>query len=181
VAAADHLPAQATIAARIQNCNDSTFLLRSRPVISRSLVLVAASALALALTGVAPARSTQHAVSKVTVTFTDATLRASPTTPGSGVTTFLVVNRGKKVHALTVKGPGVMGAHSAKVAAGASARLTVTLKPGAYVLSDPAGLGEYNVLFLDVVKTASLTAKGDGSVVAPPVDPPPMCGVYYTP
>jgi len=156
-------------------------VLVSRSVISRSLVFGVVSALALALTGVAPARNTQRAVSKVTVTFTDSSLRASPTTPGSGVTTFVVVNKGKKMHALTVKGPGVKGAHTARVAAGRSATLTVTLKPGAYVLSDPAGLGEYNVLFLDVIKSASLTAKGDGSVVAPPVDPPPMCGQYYTP
>ena len=165
----------------MRNCNDSTFRGSLGRVISRLLVLGVVSALALAVTGIAPARSTQHAVSKVTVTFTDSSLRASPTTPGSGVTTFVVVNRGKKVHALTVKGPGVKGVHSAKVAAGRSATLTVTLKAGAYVLSDPAGLGEYNVLFLDVIKAASLTAKGDGSVVAPPVDPPPMCGQYYTP
>jgi hypothetical protein len=156
-------------------------VLVSRPVISRSLVVAVVSVLALAVTGVAPARNTRQAVSKVTVTFTDSTLRASPTTPGSGVTTFVVVNKGKKMHALTVKGPGVKGAHSARVAAGRTTKLTVTLKPGAYVLSDPAGLGEYNVLFLDVIRTASLTAKGDGSVVAPPVDTPPMCGAYYTP
>ena len=151
-------------------------------MIERSLVLIAVSALALALTGVAPAHVTRHAVAaKVTVTVTDSSLRATPTTPASGTTTFVVLNKGKKAHALMVKGPGVKGAHTAKVAAGGSAKLTVTLKAGAYVLSDPIGLGEYNVLFLDVIKSTSLTAKGDGSVVAPPVDPPPMCGVYYTP
>src|SRR5207248_7443419 len=95
-------------------------------------------------------------------------------------TTFVVLNKGKKAHALMVKGPGVKGAHTAKVAAGGSAKLTVTLKAGAYVLSDPIGLGEYNVLFLDVIKSTSLTAKGDGSVVAPPVDPP-RCAASTTP
>ena len=64
---------------------------------------------------------------------------------------------------------------------GGSAKLTVQLRPGAYVLSDPVGLGQYNVMFLDVVRAAVLRAKGDGSVVAPEVEPPPMCGVYYTP
>jgi hypothetical protein len=147
----------------------------------QSLALIAASLLALALTGVAPARNVQHAVSQVTVTFTDSSLRATPPTPASGTTTFVVVNRGKKAHALAVKGPGVKGAHTAKVKAGGTAKLTVTLRPGVYVLSDPVGLGQFNVLFLDVIKATSLTARGDGSVVAPPVDPPPMCGQYYTP
>jgi hypothetical protein len=150
-------------------------------VISRSLVFAAVLGVAMALVGVAPARNAQRAVAKVTVTFTDSSLRAAPTTPSSGTTTFVVVNKGKKPHLLMVKGPGVKGAHTTKVAAGASATLTVTLRPGAYVLSDPIGLGEYKVLFLDVIKSASLTAKGDGSVVAPPVEAPPMCGQYYTP
>ena len=150
-------------------------------VIRRSLAFVGVSVLALGLTGIAPARTSAPSVSQVTVTFTDSSLHATPTTPSSGMTTFLVVNKGKKTHSLTVKGPGVKGAHSAKVTAGGTAKLTVTLRPGAYVLSDPIGLGEYNVLFLDVIKSASLSGKGDTNVVAPPVDPPPMCGMYYTP
>jgi hypothetical protein len=127
---------------------------------------------------VALAASAHDAVSKVTVTFTDATIRATPMTPGSGETTFLVLNKGKKPHLLMVKGPGVKGAHTARLAAGKSALLSVTLRPGAYVLSDPIGLGEYNVLFLDVIKSTSLTAKGDGTVVTPESTAPPMCGIY---
>jgi hypothetical protein len=140
-------------------------------------VLLGAFLFALALAGVAVAAPARDAVSRVTVTFTDATIRATPMTPGSGSTTFLVFNKGKKPHLLMVKGPGIKGAHTTKLAAGSSTKLTVTLRPGAYVLSDPIGLGEFNVLFLDVVKSASLTAKGDGSVVNPVGDAPPMCGV----
>ena len=148
----------------------------------RAHALLAAFLFALGLTGVAIASSSRHAmVTKVTVTFTDSTLHVTPTTPASGPTTFVVLNKGKKAHLLMVKGPGVAGAHTAKVAAGGSAKLTVQLRPGAYVLSDPVGLGQYNVMFLDVVRAAVLRAKGDGSVVAPEVEPPPMCGVYYTP
>jgi hypothetical protein len=146
--------------------------------------LLAAFLLALGLTGVALAASgTQRApaVSKVTVTFSDTSLRVTPTTPGAGPTTFVVRNKGKKAHVLVVKGPGVKGARTGKIGAGRTGTLNVTLRPGAYVLSDPVGLGEYNVMFLDVVKSAVLQAKGDGSVVAPPVDPPPMCGQYFTP
>ncbi|HZO96961.1 MAG TPA: hypothetical protein VFB42_06280 [Gaiellaceae bacterium] len=144
--------------------------------------LLAAALLALVLPGPALAGAARRtAAAKVTVTFTDRALRVSPTTPSSGPTTFVVVNRGKRVHVLQVKGPGIKGRRTGKVPAGKSARLTVTLRPGAYVLSDPVGLGEYNVMFLDVIPGASVGAKGDASVVAPPVELPPMCGMYYTP
>jgi hypothetical protein len=105
----------------------------------------------------------------------------SPTTPSSGETTFVVRNLGKKTHVLVVKGPGVNSARSPKLAAGSTGQLTVTLRPGAYVLSDPIGLGEYNVMFLDVIRSSTVHARGDGSVVAPPVEVPPMCGQYFTP
>jgi hypothetical protein len=157
-------------------------VVRRTGVIASSAALALVALVALAFAGAALSRPARHAaVAKVTVTFTDRSLHASPTTPGSGITTFIVVNRGKKAHALMVKGPGVKGMQSAKVAAGKTARLTVTLHPGAYVLSDPIGLGEYNVLFLDVIKSTSLTAKGDGSVTAPPAELPAMCGMNYTP
>jgi hypothetical protein len=153
-------------------------------MMSRLHALLAASLLALGVTGIAFAasRSGRDAtVLKVTVTFTDSTLRASPTTPGAGATTFVVHNKGRKVHALLVKGPGVKGARSARIPAGATGTLQVTLRPGAYILSDPIGLGEYNVMFLDVLKASVLQAKGDGSVVMPDVEPLPMCSPNFTP
>ena len=55
------------------------------------------------------------------------------------------------------------------------------LRPGTYVLSDPIGLGAYTSAFLDVVRAAVLTARGDGSESKPDVVPPPMCGMYFTP
>jgi hypothetical protein len=134
--------------------------------------------------GAALARSVSDrrtTVLKVTVTFSDTGLRVSPTTPGAGRTTFLVRNQGKKVHVLVVKGPGVKGSRTGKIAAGATGKLNVTLRPGAYVLSDPVGLGEYNVMFLQVLKPAVLSARGDGSVVAPDPGPPPMCSPNFTP
>jgi hypothetical protein len=148
----------------------------------RRHAIVAVALLALAAPGVASAGSARKAAAaKVTVTFTDSSLRVAPTTPGSGPTTFVVLNRGKKAHVLQVKGPGVSGKRTGKVPAGKSAKLTVTLRPGAYVLSDPVGLGAYNVMFLDVIKSTSVSAKGDASVVAPPTQLPPMCGLDYTP
>src|SRR5262249_32115262 len=149
---------------------------------SRLTALVTASVLTLVVAAVAIAAPARHSVAaKVTVSFTDKTLRVSPTTPSSGETLFVVRNLGQKPHALVVSGPGVKGAHSPKTAAGGTGKLTVTLRPGAYVLSDPVGLGEYNVVFLDVIRSPAVQAKGDGSVVAPPVEVPPMCGQYFTP
>ena len=118
---------------------------------------------------------------EVTVTFTDTTFRLSSASLESGATTFVVVNHGKRRHVFTIKGPGVNGMHTATLAAGQSAKLTVQLRAGAYVLSDPVGLGAYNVQFLDVVRSAVLTGTGGTNVVAPPVTPPPMCGATYTP
>lgn len=150
--------------------------IRRAPALTAAAVL-----LALVVSGVAYGERNAASAAKVTVTFTDRSLRVAPTTPSSGTTTFLVVNRGRKAHALLVKGPGLRGSRTAAVAAGGSARLTVTLRPGAYVLSDPVGLGQYNVMFLDVIPAATVGAKGDANRVAPPVDLPPMCGVTYTP
>ena len=79
----------------------------------------------------------------------------------AGTTTFLVVNKGKKHHALAISGPGLKSAHTPKLAPGAHRRLTVKLKAGAYMLADPFGLGDYNVRFLSIAPAAVVTAKGE--------------------
>jgi hypothetical protein len=148
----------------------------------RFAVLLVASVVALELGGVASAGVARHATaSTVTVTFTDTTLRVSPVSPESGRTTFVVFNKGKKHHLLAITGPGIKNVRTAKLAPGGRGTLTVTLRAGAYVLSDPIGLGAYNVQFLDIVPAADVTATGVSSVVSPPVTPPPMCGSYLTP
>ncbi len=68
--------------------------------------------------------------------------------------------------------------HTATLAAGGSATLTVPLRAGAYVLSDPVGLGPYNVQFLDVVKAVVLTGGGSTNVVSSTATSgSAMCGV----
>ena len=166
---------------RLQNCNDSDFCVRFHPM-TRFRALLAASLIALSVSAVAFASAGDSTISPtVKVTVSDTGLRVSPTTPSSGPTTFLVRNNGKKVHLLVVKGPGVKGVRTPKIASGRTAKLSVTLRPGAYVLSDPVGLGEYNVMFLDVLKAAAVGGKGDARAVAPEVELPPMCGQYFTP
>jgi hypothetical protein len=148
--------------------------------IERFIIAGAVSLLALAFTAVVPAQ--RMSAAEVTVTFTDTSLRvASPTMPQSGLTTFVVVNRGKKAHMLLISGPGVRNARTSKLAAGGSAKLTVSLRAGAYELSDPVGLGAYNVQFLQIVQATTVSGSGTSNVVQPAVTPPPMCGVTYTP
>jgi hypothetical protein len=144
-----------------------------------AVALVAVCLTSLALAGVA--RQTSPKVAKVTVTFTDTTLRVSAANPQSGTTTFVVLNKGKKHHVLAITGPGLTGTRTAKLSAGGHATLTVKLRPGAYVLSDPVGLGVYNVQFLNVVRAAVVSSSGNSSVVNPPVELPPMCGGTFTP
>jgi hypothetical protein len=144
--------------------------------------LIAVGVLALAASGVAQAVPAKHgAAATVTVTITDRTLRVSPTNPESGATKFVVVNKGKKRHFFVISGPGVKDVRTAKIAPGARTTLTVKLRPGAYVLSDPIGLGTYTSAFLDVIKSSTLTGGGNTNKVQPEVQPPEMCGVYFSP
>ncbi len=140
---------------------------------------VAVLALAAAVTAGSLASVARHATAaKITVTFTDTTFKLSNTNLQSGPTTFVVVNKGKKHHTFAIKGPGVKGMHTATLNAGSRATLTVPLRAGAYVLSDPVGLGPYNVQFLDVVNAAVLTGSGSTNVVSSTAgNSSGMCGV----
>ena len=153
----------------------------ARPKTRRLVAGILVSLFALGLAGMTSARSQQARVAKVTVTFTDTTLRVSAITRDAGMTTFVVLNKGKKGHVLAIEGPGLKGVHTSKLVAGGTATLTVKLRPGSYVLSDPVGLGVYTVQFLSVLRAGAVSGKGNANVVAPPVEPPPMCGEYYTP
>ncbi len=152
-----------------------------RPRTRRLLAGILVSLFALGFAGMTSAHSQQAKVAKVTVTFTDTTLRVSAITWDAGMTTFLVLNKGKKGHVLAIAGPGLKGVQTSKLVAGGTATLTVKLRPGSYVLSDPVGLGVYDVQFLSVLRAAVVSGKGNSNVVAPPVARPPMCGLYYTP
>jgi len=148
----------------------------------RGHALIVVSILGLGLTGVANAGVTQpKASATVKVTITDRTLRVSPTNPESGATTFVVVNKGKKRHFFAISGPSLKGMRTGKILPGKSAKLTIKLLPGAYVLSDPVGLGTYTSAFLQVIRASVLTGRGNANAVHPEVQPPPMCGVYFTP
>jgi hypothetical protein len=143
----------------------------------RLRVMLGASVLTLALASTALGGvAHQASVARATVTFNDGSFGITPAALEAGATTFVVVNKGKKRHVFEISGPGLKAARTPALAAGTRATLTVTLRPGAYMLSDPVGLSAYNVQYIDVAPAAVLSATGDSSVVAPPVALPPMCG-----
>jgi len=150
--------------------------------VRRASALVAVAALSLMAAAVANAGpSKRTAAASVTVTITDRTLRVTPINPESGSTRFVVLNEGKKAHFFSISGPGIKSTKTGRIAPGKSTTLTVKLKPGAYVLSDPIGLGAYTSAFLDVIRAATMSGKGNSNSVQAEVEPPPMCGQYFAP
>jgi hypothetical protein len=148
----------------------------------RFFAVSAVCALALVLTGVALGAAARHtSAARVSVTFSDSAFRISSQSFEAGPTTFVVLNRGRRSHAFEISGPGLKSAHTVKLTAGKSTTLTVTLRPGAYMLSDPVGLSVYNVQYIDVAPAATVSATGTSAVVAPAPVLPPMCGATYTP
>ena len=146
--------------------------------IKRWQAVFAVSVLAFCLTGNAFAGVSRHAAAaKVTVTFTDKKLRVSAPGLPAGMATFVVLNTGKKLHFLAITGPGLKGVHTRKLAPGGSATLTVKLRTGSYMLSDPDGLGMQSARWLQVIPATSVNSRGNGSVVAPPAGGDEMCGV----
>jgi plastocyanin len=147
------------------------------------LLLVLASVLAgLAVTAVSLAsREAKATVTTVNVKFSDLSFKLNPSVLHAGPTTFVVSNDGKRKHAFAVSGPGLKNAWTGALAAGKTAKLTVTLRAGSYMLSDPVGLGPYSVQYVSVVPAESLTASGGSSVTSPTVTLPAMCGSGYNP
>lgn len=105
----------------------------------------------LALAGATVAGVVAHAgtsgtPTRVTVTEKEYKLLLSRTSFKPGKYTFVVVNKGKVDHSLSIVGPGIKLAQlKGELESGASRSLTVTLKSGTYALWCPidghAGLG----------------------------------------
>src|SRR5690242_8785823 len=102
---------------------------------ARIAVLLVVGFCAAALCEVAGAGSE---VTKVRVTFSDKHFVLSPAGLQAGKTMFLVVNKGQKPHAFAIAGPGLKLA-TPKLVTGRTATLNVTLRVGAYALSDAVG------------------------------------------
>jgi len=128
-------------------------------------IIGAVTVAALGLAGAALAGVTQHsAATKVTVTFTDTTFGISQGGVQAGAATFVVVNKGQKPHVLAIIGPGIKNIRTRKLATGKSATLTLTLRTGAYMLTDP--IGRSNPHWIVVSPVSVVHANGNGTAGA---------------
>lgn len=123
--------------------------------------------LVVVLTGNAFGASTQRsAATSVTVTFTKTRFAVSRSGVPAGAVTFVATNDGPSPRILAITGPGLKGAHTARIPAGKSATLTVTLGTGAYMLADPLA-HSYYTHWIQVSPAAVVSSTGNGSVVTP--------------
>jgi hypothetical protein len=125
---------------------------------ARLAVLLLAGFCAVTVTGVAAAGSD---VTKVRVTFTDRHFVLSPAGLQAGKTMFLVSNTGEKPHAFAIAGPGLK-LSTPKLGTGRSATLTVTLRVGAYALSDAVGSATGHWLVVGPATVVHSTGTGTG-------------------
>jgi hypothetical protein len=124
-------------------------------------------AIASTLVGTARAASSTRAdATTVTVTFTSSRFSISRPGAPSGTVTFMAINKGRAARVLKVVGPGVKGSRTLAVPAGKSARLTMMVSKGAYMLLDTLAHPP-SAHWLVVTPAANVTASGNGSVDAP--------------
>jgi hypothetical protein len=144
--------------------------------------MLAALAIGFVLAAGAFGHTSRHAlVFEVHVTFTDRSLAVAPGTLNSQLASsdvaLVIVNKGKKAHVLTIKGPGLSGpatkpgVRAERVPAGRSAMIKLKLFTGAYQISDPGLRGAVRWL---VVRPATVAPSGNTKTptVTNPAYPP---------
>jgi uncharacterized cupredoxin-like copper-binding protein len=133
-----------------------------RNAAATSLVALAAAAGA---TVVSAAPASASGATKVKAVETDFHIALSKHTFKPGSYTFVAVNKGQTTHALMISGPGIPMAMTKDLSPGQSAKLTVTLKKGAYDIDCPIpghkALGmNVNITVGSATTTASKTTSG---------------------
>ena len=105
-----------------------------RNAASASLVALAAASGA---TVVSAGPASAAGVTTVKAVETDFHIALSQNTFKAGKYTFVAQNKGQTTHALMISGPGIKMAMTKDISPGQSAKLTVTLKKGAYDIDCP--------------------------------------------
>ena len=108
--------------------------IRTAAAASASLVALAAAGATVASAVPASAAS----VTTVKAVETDFHIALSQNTFKTGRYTFVAQNKGQTTHALMISGPGIKVAMTKEISPGQSAKLTVTLKKGAYDIDCPS-------------------------------------------
>lgn len=135
-----------------------------RNAASASLVALAAAAGA---TVVSAAPASAASVTTVKAVETDFHIALSQSTFKAGKYTFMAQNKGQTTHALMISGPGIKMSMTKDISPGQSAKLTVTLKKGAYDIDCPIpghkALGMNVNINVGGGATTSKTTTGGGS------------------
>ena len=115
------------------------------------------------------------------------TIRLSATTLPAGPITLVVANRGRTAHGLAIMGNGLSSRRTPILAAGRTARLTVTLKAGSYHVWDPvqSTMSRAQMLTVKAVKTragggSGRSVGGSGDSQAPGGGGPGGPGATWT-
>jgi hypothetical protein len=103
----------------------------------RGCVRLSVALVALTLGFCSAALANRWGGSQATVTLGDGKLTVTPKTFRPGTLTLVIVNHGKLSHALAIMGAGLQAKRTPVLATGKSAKLTVTVKTGAYLIWDP--------------------------------------------
>jgi uncharacterized cupredoxin-like copper-binding protein len=101
-----------------------------------ALAAASGATLAAGVLSAAPA-SAATKVTTVKAVETDFHIALSTSTFKAGKYTFVAQNKGQTTHALMISGPGITMAMTKHIQPGQSAKLTVTLKKGAYDIDCP--------------------------------------------
>jgi len=134
----------------------------------RAVVLLAAGVVALSVSGIASAKlAVRQTTTSVIVTLTDSKLALSRSGLDAGSATFVVANKGQKLHVFSIEGPGIKGARVQKLPAGKTVSLTLPLKTGAYMLSDQIGRSAPLTRWIVVSPATVVKSTGNGSVTVP--------------
>jgi cupredoxin-like protein len=134
----------------------------------RAAAPIVAGFVALSTSGIANAGvSARQTTASVTVTLTDSKLALSRTGLPAGPATFLVANKGKKVHVFSIEGPGIKGARIQTLQAGKTISLTMPLKTGAYMLTDRIAKEPPLTRWIVVSPAAVVKSTGNASVTVP--------------
>jgi hypothetical protein len=99
---------------------------------------------------------------QVNVVVKDGKLTVSPVKLTAGKVTFVATNKGTVKHALAIMGNGLAPKRTPALAAGKSARLVVTLKPGKYHVWDPITSSMSRAKYLTVKAGSTSGSSGSG-------------------
>jgi len=132
----------------------------------RRNAVIAVALLALGLGGVALAGvatgSSGGSGTELKVSVLDGRVSFTTTTLPAGKVTLVVVNKGTTKHALAIMGETMSPKRTPTIAAGKTARLTVTLVAGKYHMWDPVTSSMTHAKFITVKAPAKSSSGGGG-------------------